>query len=452
MTYSRKLIYLSFDFLALNIALVLTYKWFWGDSSFFLTYEFKIVTILINLLWFSTLFYSSRLYNQLEFTSTLDDIKNLIPNYFIHTLLSYLFSITILQKVGFSFSIYYGLLFFLLLSGRVLIKYAISKVAAYRTLNYITIGYCDALPKIGTALRDGHLGKINYMGSFGSPLTGHYKHLGSEKEIIDYLKQNKVNLILYVSNTMLPEEVRELMHYAKHNFIEFKIIPTEMDILTEGVKLNLNSGVFLSAKDEYMFRLRNIYLKRLFDIAFSACVVVFILSWLFPLLCLLIVLESKGSPIYMQNRVGLRGRIFKCIKFRTLKNSDKGNQFTQVTKKDNRVTKIGAFLRKSNLDEMPQFFNVLKGDMSIVGPRPHPIALDEEFLVNSEDYTLRYYTRPGITGWAQVNGWRGPTDTDVKMSSRTQCDLWYIRHRCLRLDMRIVFLTVFGKKVWRNAF
>jgi exopolysaccharide biosynthesis polyprenyl glycosylphosphotransferase len=452
MTYSRKLIYLTFDFFALNIALVLTYKWFWGDLSFFISQEFKIITIVINLLWFSTLIYSKRIYTQLDITSTLDDIKNLIPNFLIHTLLSYVLVITLLHKIGFSFSIYCGILLFLLLSGRVIIKSIISKITLYKTLNYITIGYCDALPKIGTTLKDQHLGKVNYLGAFESRSQAHFKHLGNEKDIMAYLEQNKVNLILYVSNTLPPSVLRELMHYAKHNYIEFKIIPTEMDMLADNMRLELHNGLFLSAKDEFVFRFRNIVLKRAFDILFSLCVIVFILSWLFPLLCLLIVLETKGSPIFLQDRLGLRGKRFRCIKFRSLKVQENGADVKQVQREDTRITKVGAFIRKTNLDEMPQFFNVLIGDMSIVGPRPHPISLDKEFIENSEAYSLRYYTRPGITGWAQVNGWRGPTDTFDKMNNRTQCDLWYIKHRCLRLDIKIVFLTVFGSKVWQNAF
>lgn len=225
-----------------------------------------------------------------------------------------------------------------------------------------------------------------------------------------------------------------------------------MDILTEGAKMEMREGFFLSVKDEFVAQLRNNILKRIFDIAFSLCVIVFILSWLFPLLCLLICLESKGSPIFIQDRVGLRGRIFRCIKFRSLKVQEHGMNFKQVKSNDSRITRIGAFLRKSNLDEMPQFLNVFMGDMSIVGPRPHPIKLDIELKNAAEEYSLRYYTKPGITGWAQVNGWRGPTDTEYKIIKRTQYDLWYLQNRSFKLDIKIIFLTVFGSKAWLNAF
>ena len=131
---------------------------------------------------------------------------------------------------------------------------------------------------------------------------------------------------------------------------------------------------------------------------------------------------------------------------------ENGDVIQQATQNDSRVTRVGAFLRKSNLDEMPQFFNVLMGDMSIVGPRPHAVSHDIQFTNTAEDYILRHYTKPGITGWAQVNGWRGPTDTDGKIQGRTQYDLWYLHNWSFWLDIKIIFLTVFGSKVRENVF
>ncbi len=448
MTNSKKLIHLFSDFLALNMALCITNYWFFESLSFVSTQVFQMTALTVNLLWFSTLFYSNRIYTQFEYTSLEEEIKNLIPNYIIFIVVFYFLSTLFFQREDFSYSLFYGLLLVLLISGRVFIKFAVS----YKTLNYITVGHCETLCNIEKALSAAHRGKTNFLGSFGDGVPKNKKHLGSVVDIGDFLKTNKVNLILYVSNAMTPVMLRQLMHYAKHNFIEFKIIPLELDYLTEGAKVELHHGVFLSAKDEYFAHIRNRLLKRAFDIGFSMFVIVFILSWLFPLICLLIVLESKGSPIFFQDRVGFRGRVFRCIKFRSLKVKENGQDVKQVKQNDSRVTRVGAIIRKTNLDEMPQFFNVLIGTMSIVGPRPHPVSLDYDFKNTAEDYILRHYTKPGITGWAQVNGWRGPTDTDVKIFKRTQCDLWYLKNRSFSLDLKIVFLTVFSSKVRQNAF
>jgi lipopolysaccharide/colanic/teichoic acid biosynthesis glycosyltransferase len=194
--------------------------------------------------------------------------------------------------------------------------------------------------------------------------------------------------------------------------------------------------------------------KRLFDIVFSFFVIVGVLSWLMPLIALLIKLESKskGSVLFFQNRIGFQGRMFRCIKFRTMMVQENGGIVAQAKRGDARVTKVGAFLRRTNLDEMPQFLNVFLGDMSVVGPRPHAVAHDVEFQQAKEEYILRHYMKPGITGWAQVNGWRGPTDTDQKISGRTEFDLWYVNNGSLLLDIKIVFLTVFGSKSWEEAF
>jgi putative colanic acid biosysnthesis UDP-glucose lipid carrier transferase len=448
MTHTKKLIQLLFDFLAINTALFVTYFLLFGDSSFFLSYEFLTTTFFVNLLWFATLLYSNRIYTQFEYKSLEEEIKTLIPNYFIYVCLFYIVSVTFFQKLAFSYSIYYGLFFLLLLTSRIFIKFALS----HRTLNYITIGYCEALSKIENTLNDAHRGKTNHLGSFGDSAKHRRTYLGSIEDVGAFLEKNKVNMILYVSNSMKPEQLRELMHYAKHNFIEFKIIPLELDYITEGAKFELHHGVFLSAKDEYFAHLRNWYLKRAFDLVFSSLVIVFILSWLFPIICLLIKWESKGSALFIQDRVGFRGRIFKCFKFRSMKVKENGSVVEQAKRNDARVTRVGAFLRKSNLDEMPQFFNVFLGDMSVVGPRPHAVSHDIEFKNKAEEYILRHYMKPGITGWAQVNGWRGPTDTVKKISGRTQCDLWYIRNKSIKLDLKIIFLTVFGSKVKQNVF
>ena len=450
MTHSKKLIHLVSDFLALNAAFLITYYWHLGYAGFIASQEFQIATTLINMLWFSSLLYSNRIYTQFEYTSFVEEIKNLLPNYVIHISLFYILSLSIalfLNK-GFPYGLYYGLFLTLMLLGRFVIKFAIS----YKALNYITIGNCDALCNIEKALSEAHRGKTHYLGSFGDAAISNKTYLGSVQQISDFLKFNKVNLILYVSNSMTPEMLREVMHYAKHNFIEFKIIPLELDYLTEGAKLELHHGVFLSAKDEFFAHLRMRYLKRTFDLIFSSLVIIFILSWLFPLIYLIIKLDSKGSALFIQDRVGFRGRVFRCLKFRSMRVKENGLVVEQAKRNDARVTKVGAFLRKSNLDEMPQFFNVFLGNMSVVGPRPHAVSHDIQFKSTTEDYNLRHYMKPGITGWAQVNGWRGPTDTHNKISGRTQCDLWYIKNRSIRLDIKIIFLTLFGSKVWQNVF
>lgn len=181
--------------------------------------------------------------------------------------------------------------------------------------------------------------------------------------------------------------------------------------------------------------------KRLFDLTMASLVTVFILIWFIPLLALLIKLTSPGPALYVQLRTGRKGRIFPCLKFRTMA-YNRNESFRQATRNDLRVTRIGRFLRKTNLDEMPQFLNVLAGHMSVVGPRPHPLPLDAQHWHTLPGYKERYAVRPGITGLAQTRGARGETDELYKMKNRVRYDHLYIRRQSIPLDVKICWWTI----------
>jgi putative colanic acid biosynthesis UDP-glucose lipid carrier transferase len=181
--------------------------------------------------------------------------------------------------------------------------------------------------------------------------------------------------------------------------------------------------------------------KRIFDIVVSSLVTIFILSWLIPLLALLIRLESKGPIFFIQHRTGRNNQTFRCLKLRSMKVNNDAN-VKQATKDDDRFTRIGRILRKTNLDEMPQFLNVLMGDMSIVGPRPHMLRHTEEFSRIIQQYMVRHFMKPGITGWAQVNGYRGEITEESHLKKRIEHDIWYMENWSVYLDLRIMFLTV----------
>lgn len=191
--------------------------------------------------------------------------------------------------------------------------------------------------------------------------------------------------------------------------------------------------------------------KRVFDVLFSATFI----ATCWPLLAGIataVRTTSKGPALFKQRRYGAGGREIEVWKFRTMTVQENGGDVKQATKGDARITRLGAFLRRTSLDELPQFFNVLRGDMSVVGPRPHAVAHNKAYRTRILEYMLRHKVKPGITGWAQVNGWRGETDTLDKMVGRVEHDLDYIRRWSFRMDMLIVWLTVFGVKVRQNAY
>jgi putative colanic acid biosynthesis UDP-glucose lipid carrier transferase len=184
--------------------------------------------------------------------------------------------------------------------------------------------------------------------------------------------------------------------------------------------------------------------KRSFDIFFSVLFIVLVFSWLAPIIAILIKLNSKGPVFFKQDRWGLNNERIICYKFRTMRHQSSADdgEFKQAGRDDERVTTLGRILRKTSLDELPQFLNVLKGDMSVVGPRPHPIPLSMESKDIVQNYMLRHLVKPGITGWAQVNGSRGEVQTPADMRRRVAFDLWYIENWSFWLDCQIIFQTI----------
>ncbi|RMN38205.1 hypothetical protein ALQ60_200109 [Pseudomonas syringae pv. papulans] len=191
--------------------------------------------------------------------------------------------------------------------------------------------------------------------------------------------------------------------------------------------------------------------KRAEDIVLSSLILLLIAV---PLLTIAaaIKLTSTGPVLFRQRRYGLDGRSIMVWKFRSMRVQENTDGVLQATRNDARVTPLGRFLRRTSLDELPQFFNVLHGDMSIVGPRPHAIAHNEQYRGQVSGYMLRHKVKPGITGWAQINGWRGETDTLDKMRMRVEFDLDYIEHWSIWLDLKIILLTLLKGFVNKNAF
>ena len=208
----------------------------------------------------------------------------------------------------------------------------------------------------------------------------------------------------------------------------------------------------ISASGARFARPRSFYApaKRALDLA-VALPAVLITAPLFAVLALLIKLDSKGPVFFRQTRIGFRGRAFDILKFRSMRVLENGDTVVQATKQDPRVTRIGRFLRASSLDELPQLINIVKGEMSLVGPRPHACAHDRHFSPLIVNYARRHDVKPGLTGWAQVNGHRGETPTLEIMRTRVEHDVWYARHAGLALDLKILLRTPFEVVRSRNA-
>lgn len=264
------------------------------------------------------------------------------------------------------------------------------------------------------------------------------------ENLTEFWKKNGINtLFLPAENSFSDEKQNEIFRLAEANKVHISLIPniSRNNFFFYDLGYIQTQPVLTQAKyplDYYS----NFLLKRTFDIIFSVLVLLFICSWLFPIIALLIKRSSKGPVFFIQKRYGFHEEVFNCIKFRTMFVNDDSAKKT-TSENDARITKIGKFLRKTSLDEMPQFINVLKGEMSVVGPRPHMLAVDDYYKPKIGRYSLRSHTNPGITGLAQVNGLRGDAgDVEIEMNKRILADAFYVRNWSFVLDLVIILRTI----------
>lgn len=249
-----------------------------------------------------------------------------------------------------------------------------------------------------------------------------------------------------IFSTITPEQnndIYTLMYQAEKECIRFKIVPNLSVFITRDVHIEYFGDLpILSLRSEPLDDVGNRVKKRMLDIAVSLFVIVFFLSWMVPIFALLIFIESGESVFFKQLRTGKNKKSFYCLKFRSMK-SNKDADLKQATENDARVTRLGRFIRKTSLDEFPQFINVFKGEMSLVGPRPHMLKHTTDFSKIVDDYMVRQFLKPGITGWAQINGYRGEITNPEQIKMRVDKDLWYLENWNLWLDIQILFLTVY---------
>lgn len=246
--------------------------------------------------------------------------------------------------------------------------------------------------------------------------------------------------------------VKSLMYALRNETAEVRFLPEMSDIPLLNHRVSEVAGMYAIDLSVTPMEGFTRFLKRVEDLVVGGAISMLILPLCLGI-ALAIKLTSPGPVLFKQYRTGINGKQFKVYKFRSMKiHEEKQDWVTQATKGDPRITSIGAFLRRTSLDELPQFFNVLQGRMSIVGPRPHALAHNEYYKDLVESYMRRHKVKPGITGWAQVNGYRGETDTLDKMQKRVEYDLWYIDNWSLWLDIRIIFWTIFKGFINKNAY
>jgi putative colanic acid biosysnthesis UDP-glucose lipid carrier transferase len=271
--------------------------------------------------------------------------------------------------------------------------------------------------------------------------------IGTFSELDKIIKEKRVEDVVIALHNDSSENLVNIVSICNRNAVKIHVIPDYFKFLSGRFQISTVSNLpVITIRDEPLNEAIRRFIKRLFDMLFSFFVIIFFLSWFIPLVSLLIKFDSKGPAFFIQERFGIKRKPFKCYKFRTLADEKKNSSdFDPILRSDPRVTRIGKLLRKTNLDELPQFINVFKGEMSVVGPRPHPIGVELVYEKVFEEIKMRYNVRPGVTGWAQINGLRGEVadeeENRQRILEKMKYDLWYIENWSMKLDIQIILLT-----------
>lgn len=283
---------------------------------------------------------------------------------------------------------------------------------------------------------------------FGYKFTKQFsaKDINAQKlplqKCFDYIIEEKIDEIYCSTSYLNDQNISDIIDFADNNLKVLKFLPDNKDIYAKRLRIDYYGYLpILSLRTIPIEEPLNLILKRTFDIFLSSLVIIGVLSWLTPILAILIKLESKGPVFFKQKRNGLDYKEFYCYKFRSMKPNPEAD-IHQVRKNDIRITKMGKILRKTSLDELPQFFNVFLGEMSVVGPRPHMVSHTHMYAERIDKFMVRHFIKPGITGLAQVSGFRGEVENDNDIINRVKYDIFYLENWSILLDIKIIFLTI----------
>lgn len=312
------------------------------------------------------------------------------------------------------------------------------------TRNVVIIGTGQSAIRLTELLTSEQGYGVKVLGYFDNRIPSDFdgNFIGTIDRLDDFIRKNNVHQIFYalsIDNDLL---INKVIHIADQHFCKLYFTPLMSPKIKHSFYMfDFNSTIpAIAVHNSPLRSVANRAIKRAFDIVFSGFVLLLSPIFLIPI-AIAIKISSPGPVFFKQLRTGYLGKDFYCYKFRTMKVS-KDADTRQATKNDDRKTRLGNFLRHTSIDELPQFWNVFKGDMSVVGPRPHMLAHTEEYRKLIDQYMVRHLVKPGITGWAQIQGFRGATDELWQMERRVDNDVWYIEHWSLSLDLKIIVRTI----------
>jgi putative colanic acid biosynthesis UDP-glucose lipid carrier transferase len=423
----------------IDISIIFLIIFFVKDKDYLNTSFLSFVIIF----WLLTSYFTSY-YNVYRYYHILKILSLIIKQFLIFTL-GYFFYFSAFREgviVNNQFIIIISLIVSIsivkILGFHLLKKYRLSG-KNYR--NVIVFGEGKSAQNIVRLFSDKEDLGYRFYGFFADNESKHKRHLGSINEGLKYTFDNNIDEVYCEESSITLLQLKKIREFCSQNNIEFSLIPENKAIYSKGFTVE-HYGIIpiLKPKQLPFERIETHIIKRFFDLFFSSLVCLFVFSWLFPVIILIIRIESKGATIFKQKREGINGGEFICYKFRSM-STDRKVDIGHTKINDDRITKVGAFLRKTSIDEFPQFFNVLLGQMSIIGPRPHMNSHSLKFDKEVANYMKRKSVKPGITGLAQVSGYRGEIKKRSDIKNRVRLDIFYIENWSFILDLKIVFQT-----------
>ena len=438
------------DLFLINLLFFFVYKWFKIYDLAFININWRIVYLLLNISYiFALYFVPVRIYLPVMFTDKV--VQRALSLIALHSIIftACLFLLKLEKDaLPIFFLIYFYIILFVFFTlWRILARESL-KIYRRKGHNYKRVVIVGA-GKNGMNL----YAEMKKEMAYGYFIYGFFddnillkntlpNYLGMTHEVEDFIINNNIDEIYCTLPNSQDEKIIRLFNFAEKHMVRFFIVPEFSRYVKKRLDLDrIESVPIMAVRSEPLQFIHNQILKRVFDIVFSLCFLIILFPILYLIFGILIKLSSSGPVIFKQTRTGIYGKDFGCYKFRSMiMNEDADGK--QAEKDDPRTTRIGHFLRHSNLDEIPQFYNVLRGDMSVVGPRPHMLKHTELYSSFIDKYMVRHLIKPGITGWAQGNGYRGETRTTEQMEGRVRCDVWYLENWTFLLDLKIIVITI----------
>jgi len=415
---------------------------------FFSDKEFSNIQFLSYLIfsWLMSAYYSNY-YEVYRYTQILKICSLLVSNLFLFTLFFLAYFTVFREGIVVNRQLELLSIIIICLAAFKIILFFLLKLYRKSGGNYrrvVVIGESFAAQNIEKIFNNRLDFGYRFLGYFSDSKNNSSNHLGEISSLPKFVIENSIDEIYCEVKAITLNQRKKIRIFANENQIGFRLIPENKAIYSKNFVLEHYGTIpVLKPKKLPFEKIETHIIKRVFDIIFSTLVCVFILSWLLPILFVLVKLDSKGPFFFKQKRDGVEGQQFYCYKIRSMKLNHEADK-KSATKNDNRITRIGAIIRKTSMDELPQFFNVLRGDMSVVGPRPHMNIQTKKYVREIENYLIRNSVKPGITGLAQINGYRGEIVKKSDINNRVKFDIFYIENWTFFLDLKIIFKTFFG--------